>query len=124
MRVVSFVAIVRALNDAGVRYLIAGGMAVNAHGYLRFTHDVDIVIALDTANVLPAFAALAELGYRPLVPITAGEFANAATRGRWIAEKGMTVLGFHSEQQKAGRPRDQDDIQHLNWIREDGPEDG
>lgn len=42
----SFESIVRALNDAGVRYLIAGGLAVNAHGYLRFTKDVDFVIQL------------------------------------------------------------------------------
>ena len=37
MKLASFEAIVRALEDAGVRYLVAGGIAVNAHGYLRFT---------------------------------------------------------------------------------------
>ncbi len=34
MKLASFEAIVRSLNAAGVRYLIAGGLAVNAHGYL------------------------------------------------------------------------------------------
>jgi hypothetical protein len=29
--------ILRALNDANVRYLIVGGLAVVAHGYVRFT---------------------------------------------------------------------------------------
>lgn len=46
MKLASFEAIVRALNDAGVRYLVAGGLAVNAHGYLRFTKDVDFVVQL------------------------------------------------------------------------------
>jgi len=44
MKLASFEAIARALDDAGVRYLVAGGLAVNAHGYLRFTKDVDIVV--------------------------------------------------------------------------------
>ena len=41
MKLTSFEAIVRALNAANVRYLVAGGLAVNAHGYARFTNDVD-----------------------------------------------------------------------------------
>jgi len=34
-------AIVGALNMANVRYLVAGGLAVVAQGYVRFTADVD-----------------------------------------------------------------------------------
>lgn len=37
MKLASFEAIVRALKDANVRYLVAGGLAVKAHGYLRIT---------------------------------------------------------------------------------------
>jgi hypothetical protein len=44
MRVTSFEKIVLALNAAKVRFLVAGGLAVNAHGYARFTNDVDLVI--------------------------------------------------------------------------------
>ena len=32
--------VISALNSAKVRYLIAGGLAVNAHGYTRATHDI------------------------------------------------------------------------------------
>jgi len=35
--------------------------------------------------------------------VTAGDFANPAQRARWIAEKGMTVLNFHSDEH-AGTP--------------------
>jgi hypothetical protein len=97
MKVSSFEAIVAALNGAGVRYLVAGGLAVNAHGYVRLTHDVDLVVQLDPANILPAFTALASLGYRPLVPVTAAQFADPAQRATWIRDKGMTVLNFHSD---------------------------
>ena len=43
MKLASFEALVAALENAGVRYLVAGGLAVNAYGYLRLTHDVDLV---------------------------------------------------------------------------------
>lgn len=97
MKLVSFEALVRALNGGGVRYLVVGGLAVNAHGYLRFTKDADLVVQLVPDNVLRAFAALATLGYRPSVPVTAEQFANHAIREGWIRDKGMQVLQFWSD---------------------------
>jgi len=97
MRLASFEAIVAALDAAGVRYLIAGGLAVNAHGYLRFTKDVDFVVQLVPGNIEHAFAALASLGYRPSVPVTSAQFADQTLRESWIREKGMQVLQFWSE---------------------------
>ena len=35
------------IEDAGVRYLVVGGIAVNLHGINRLTHDVDLMLALD-----------------------------------------------------------------------------
>lgn len=100
MKLASFEMIVRALNTAPVRYLIAGGLAVNAHGYVRFTKDVDIVIALNSSNIMEAFKALATLGFKPTVPVTAAQFADTATRQRWIDEKNMKVLNFYSDQHR------------------------
>lgn len=97
MKLAAFETIAAALRDAGVRYLVAGGIAVNAHGYVRLTYDVDLVIQLKPDNIRPAFRALAGLGYRPTVPVTAEQFADEAQRARWIREKGMQVLNFHSE---------------------------
>jgi len=97
MKLASFEAIVRALNDVKVRYLVAGGLAVNAHGYLRFTKDVDFVLHLVPDNIQRAFSALGSLGYRPSVPITAEQFADAELRQGWIREKNMTVLQLWSD---------------------------
>jgi len=44
MTIRSLETIVRALDGARVRYLIVGGLAVVAHGYVRFTADVDLVL--------------------------------------------------------------------------------
>lgn len=38
---------------------------MNAHGYLRYTKDADLVVRLVPDNIARIFAALAEIGYRP-----------------------------------------------------------
>ncbi|HVW70063.1 MAG TPA: hypothetical protein VHB68_13890 [Steroidobacteraceae bacterium] len=80
MKLASFEALATALEMAGVRYLVAGGLAVGAHGYLRFTKDVDIVVQLVPDNIERTFNALASLGYRPIVPITMKQFSNNELR--------------------------------------------
>jgi len=51
----------RALNEAGARYLLIGGFAVNAHGLLRPTKDIDFLIDDSPENVERAKKALAVL---------------------------------------------------------------
>jgi hypothetical protein len=100
MKLTSFGAIVRALHAAKVRYLVAGGLAVNAHGYARFTNDVDLVIRLTEADILGAFKALGKIGYRPVVPVTAVEFADQKIRQRLVTAKKMTVLQMWSDKHR------------------------
>jgi hypothetical protein len=91
-------AVFKALDQRRVRYLVAGGIAVNAYGYLRFTKDIDFVIELAPENILQVFAALNTLGYHPNMPITAEQFCDPDNRRRWIEEKDMKVLQFWSDQ--------------------------
>ena len=39
----------RALNEAGAKYVLIGGLAMNAHGFRRTTQDVDLLVE-DTAE--------------------------------------------------------------------------
>ena len=89
-------AIVRALNEAQVRYLIVGGLAVAAHGHLRITVDVDLVLDPDPESLGRAIAALETLGYRPRAPVPFIAFADAGQRKDWAREKGMLVFSAHS----------------------------
>ncbi len=97
MKLASVEAVARALDAAGVPFLVVGGLAVVAHGYGRQTLDLDIVVRLQPEPVRAAFRALESLGYRPGVPVTAEGFADPGQRAAWIRDKGMTVLGFHSD---------------------------
>jgi hypothetical protein len=97
MEVRSVEAIVRALNDARVQYLIVGGLAVNAHGYERFTKDVDLVIGLEWENIVRGLNALLAIGYQIRIPITPAQFADPALREDWRREKNMVVLQLWSD---------------------------
>ncbi len=101
MELQSFEAVMGALDDAKVRSILVGGMAVVSHGHGRMTHDLDLVVDLQRDNVLALFAALSRLGYRPLVPVTAEGLADPAIRRSWVEEKNMTVLNFHSDRYRA-----------------------
>jgi predicted nucleotidyltransferase len=56
----------KSLNDNGVRYLIIGGYAVAFHGHPRYTKDIDIWIAMDTANAASIVKALDQFGFASL----------------------------------------------------------
>ena len=90
-------AVFDALNRAGVSYIVVGGLAVNAHGYVRMTMHIDLVIALNPENIIKALHALEEERFRPAVPVTADEFANPDNRKRWREQKEMRVLKLWSD---------------------------
>jgi hypothetical protein len=51
----------RLLNRHRVRYLLVGGYALAAHGYVRTTEDIDIAVAPDPENSRRWILALSEL---------------------------------------------------------------
>lgn len=88
--------IVHALNTHQVRYLIAGGLAVVAHGYVRFTADLDLLLEMDVPNLTGAISALKTLGYRPRAPVEFEQFIDPVQRKQWIDEKGLVVFSLFS----------------------------
>jgi hypothetical protein len=86
--------VLAALTDAGVRYLIVGGVAVVLHGHLRTTADLDLFVDLESDNARRAIAALGALGFKPRAPVAIETFADAGERQRFVAEKGMVVFSL------------------------------
>jgi len=65
-------ALLRHLHEAGVEYVVIGGLAVIAHGVQRFTNDLDICPAPDPENLRRLAALLEALDARQL---GVGDFA-------------------------------------------------
>src|SRR5437867_7796374 len=98
MEVRSVEAIVRALNAAEVEYLIVDGLAVNAHGFVRLTRDVDLVLQFDPGNVSKGLNALLDIGYQMSIPTNPEDFAKPEMREDWRHEKGMITLKLWSDE--------------------------
>lgn len=77
MRQFDLHALLKALNDSEIRFVVIGGVAVGAHGYLRSTEDLDLVPDPDPENLARLTDALEKLdstlptvGERPFDPVT------------------------------------------------------
>jgi len=87
-----------------VRYLVCGGLAVIAHGYVRLTKDIDLIIDFDGENEQRCVRALTALGFKPRAPVPFMAWTDPAERLRWQEEKDMKAFsvwrssaGFHHE---------------------------
>ena len=89
-----YLSLFKALEAAGVRYVIVGGLATVLHGYARFTADVDLVIDLQKSEAEKAVRALVDLGLKPRLPVDPIQFADPVVREVWRTEKNMEVFSF------------------------------
>ena len=92
MRVAQFERVFGALEKAGVRFLVVGGVAAIAHGVVRYTNDLDLVMAFDEENLKRGVGTLEQLGFKAKIPVTAESFAKRENREQWAKEKGMVVF--------------------------------
>lgn len=93
-RPVEFERVIAALNDAGVDYVIVGGIAVVLHGVDRLTADLDVVLDLQRDAALKAMTCLEQLGYRPRPPVRMEDFAEPEQRQNWMETKNMRVFSL------------------------------
>jgi predicted nucleotidyltransferase len=90
--------LLKSLTDAGVRYVVVGGVAVVLHGYLRATADLDLVLAMDEQNLQNALRTFGGIGFQSRAPVPLAAFAEASERRRWIDEKNLQVFSlWHSK---------------------------
>jgi predicted nucleotidyltransferase len=89
--------IFKELNKLNIDYLVVGGLAVNFHGVPRMTYDIDLMILLQSDNILNLVNRLTQWGYKPKIPIDPRELADTSKRDSWIKDKGMQAVNFYSE---------------------------
>src|SRR4030042_4854212 len=83
------------LNKATIKYMVAGGIAVNLYGIERATSDVDIALELERGNLLRFINVAEKLGLRPKIPVKLGDFIDPEKRRSWRMDKGMLVFSLY-----------------------------
>lgn len=83
-----------AMEKARVDYVLVGGLAVSLQGAVRGTLDVDIVLAMDDANLVRFIGAATDLGLAPSLPVPIAALADSAQIDRWFKEKRMLAFSL------------------------------
>lgn len=83
------------LNRARVKYMVAGGIAVNLYGIERATADIDIVLELEKGNLSQFIKVAKKLGLKPKIPVKLDDFVNPENRKSWRMDKGMMVFSLY-----------------------------
>lgn len=85
-----------ALVDAGVEFVVCGGVAVVLHGVERVTMDLDIRVPDDDANFRRLVEVIAGRSFQSRIPEPLSSLCDARRRKAWLEEKGALVWTAHS----------------------------
>jgi hypothetical protein len=91
---VFYLELFRCLHQRNVRYLLAGGLAMNLHGVPRMTMDVDLVLALDDGNVDAFLQCARDLALQPQAPVPLESLRDPEQRKSWIDDKHLIAFAL------------------------------
>ncbi len=86
------------LNEESVKYMVAGGIAVNLYGIERATADIDIVLKVDKKNLSKFVRVAKKLGLQPRLPLAIDDLIDGEKRKSWIVDKDMLVYSLYDAQ--------------------------
>jgi len=88
-----FLAVIRAFERNDIEYVLVGGVAVNIHGIVRTTEDIDFFVRPTEENVARIRAALSSLWSDPHIDeITAADLAGAYPTIRYGPPDGDIII--------------------------------
>lgn len=138
--------LLKSLSDRNAKFVVIGATAAVAHGYTRVTRDLDIFIEPTRENVTRVLAALQECGYdlqgtsvdealekkllfrqyvleTDIHPHVAGVSFDTVWKNKVQYELAGIPIYFAAlddlitMKKAANRPKDQEDLRHLEEIR-------
>lgn len=90
--------LLQSLTDNQVQYVLVGGLAVQLHGFLRATVDIDLVLAMNDTNLERFIEVAKRFGLQPVIPVPIDALKNAEQIDRWHREKGMLAFALREPQ--------------------------
>lgn len=94
--------LLHSLSEGQVRYVLVGGMAVQLHGFVRSTFDIDLVLAMNDENLVRFIEVAKRFGLTPSIPVPIDSLRNAAQIEQWHREKGMLAFSLREPQVGGG----------------------
>lgn len=94
--------LLQSLADGQVQYVLVGGLAVQLHGFLRATFDIDLVLAMNDENLERFIAVAKNYGLTPSIPVPIDSLRNASQIDQWHREKGMLAFSLREPQTGGG----------------------
>jgi len=88
------VELLQTLSDEQVQYVLVGGLAVQLHGFLRSTFDIDLVLAMNDDNLCRFIAVARQYDLVPAIPVPIESLRNAKLIDQWHREKGMLAFAL------------------------------
>lgn len=86
--------LLNALTHQSVDFVLVGGLAVQLHGYMRMTYDIDLVVAMSDENLTRFIDTAKEFGFVPVIPVPIEALKDADQIERWYREKGMLAFAL------------------------------
>ena len=87
-----YLRVLKSLVDAGVRPLIAGGVAASLYGSERVTFDLDLIIALEKDVLSRALQCLIAEGFVLRLPVTLEQASDPQQLREWAANRNLIEL--------------------------------
>ena len=83
-----------ALTESEVDYVLVGGLAVQLHGYMRSTFDIDLVLAMNDDNLSRFIEVARRSRLVPAIPVPLDSLRDAAQIEHWYRENGMLAFSL------------------------------
>jgi hypothetical protein len=98
IRIMKIAELLQSLADTRVDYVLVGGLAVQLHGFLRATVDIDLVLAMNDTNLDRFIKVAKQFGLQPVIPVPIDALKNAQQIDQWHREKGMLAFALREPQ--------------------------
>lgn len=89
--------ILKAFQKKKVKYVLVGGVAVNLHGSMRSTADLDILVEMSDDNLEKIVKILKKQGYHAKQPVDPMKIADKKVRDYWIKSKHIKAFSFYKD---------------------------
>jgi predicted nucleotidyltransferase len=93
-----YLKVLKLLLERKVKFAVAGGFALIAHGVIRVTMDLDLIVTMDSKELEKAWDTLASIGFLPRQPLKKEQVTDLDSLKKISKEKNMIAFSFYHQE--------------------------